>query len=170
MGKLIKNHWARLIILTSACCKPSSSQFQFQFQSQSLHQSNPSPHPSDQPSIIYSKRNQLPNKAPTPNRPTSRHPRSLPLAQNLLRLPNQKPRRRRETDPDPASRQRRRRPRLPGLRVAAAMGGGLEPAPQRGGAAAVVAAGVSERRLVVPDDECCAVLCCWGRGVFLGVL
>jgi hypothetical protein len=26
MGKLIKNHWARLIILTSACCKSREAQ------------------------------------------------------------------------------------------------------------------------------------------------
>jgi hypothetical protein len=142
MGKLIKNHWARLIILTSASCK-----------------FNLTPTQSDAP------RPTSDNK----NRPTSRRPRSLLLAQILLRLPDQKLRRRRQTRPHPASPQRRHRARLPRLRMAAEMGRGLEPTPQHGGTAAVVAAGDFERCAAVPNDECGAVLCYWVRGVFLGV-
>jgi hypothetical protein len=140
MGKLIKNHWARLIILTSASCKSTSTQL----------------------------KSAVPTLTRT-TRPTSRRPRSLLLAQILLRLPDQKLRRRRQTRPHPASPQRRHRARLPRLRMAAEMGRGLEPTPQHGGTAAVVAAGDFERCAAVPNDECGAVLCYWVRGVFLGV-
>ena len=141
MGKLIKNHWARLIILTSACCKQNR-----------LHGIPKRP-------ILTT---------PT-KRPTSRRPRSLLLAQILLRLPDQKLRRSRQTRPHPTSPQRHHRARLPRLRMAAEMGGGLESAPQYGGAAAVVAAGDAERCAVIPDDECGTVLFDRVWGVFLGV-
>jgi hypothetical protein len=85
MGKLIKNHWARLVVLTAAACKSS------------LYN-----HDSNVPVLIYP-------------RPNSCCPRSLLLAQNLLGLSHKKPRWRRQTFPHPANRQRhprRRRSRL----------------------------------------------------------
>ena len=59
MGKLIKNHWARLIILTSACCESE------ELQDIDTPTANPS------------------------TRPTSRRNRRLLLAQILLRFPDQ---------------------------------------------------------------------------------
>jgi hypothetical protein len=94
MGKLIKNHWARLVILTAAACKmlPSTTQTQ--------------------------------NKANTQFRSNSSRAGSLLLAQNLLGLPHQEPRWRREANPRPTSHEfdpRHHRSRM-GMATTAARG------------------------------------------------
>jgi hypothetical protein len=95
MGKLIKNHWARLVILTAAACKSSRHHHHIFCSIQIL-------------TMFF--------------RPTSRCPRSLLLAQNLLGLSHQKPRCGRKALPSPTNHQpdpRRRRARL-GMAIASA--------------------------------------------------
>lgn len=77
MGKLIKNHWARLIILTAAACT-----------------SSPTP---PTPSITQS--------LTSPNRPNRRLNQRLLLAETLLGLPDHEPRPRRPAHPDPSDHQ-----------------------------------------------------------------
>lgn len=105
----------------------------------------------------------------SPTRPTSRRSRRLLLAQILLRLPDQKLRRRRQTRAHPTSPQRRHRAHKFGLRVAVALGSGDTFASQHGSETAVVATGDAQRCAAVSDDKCGAVLLDWERGVFLGL-
>jgi hypothetical protein len=58
---------------------------------------------------------------------------------------------------------------MPGLRMAAEMGSGLESAPQHGGQVTLVAVGDFERCAAVPDDERGIVLFDRVRGLFLGL-
>ena len=76
MGKLIKNHWARLIILTAAACM------------------SPLQHPSTRQPLTF-----------PPHRPNRRLTLRLLLAQTVLGLPNHEPRPRRPTRPNPPNHQ-----------------------------------------------------------------
>ena len=94
MGKLIKNHWARLIILTAAACMSSIY----------LHPSNPHPH-----------RQRTKNRKRRPNRRLNQW---ILLAETLLGLPNHEPRPRRPTHPHPPDPQPAPRPAGPVLGMA----------------------------------------------------
>jgi len=139
MGKLIKNHWARLIILTSACCKSQAAQ---------------------EAGIL---------ETDMSTRPTSRRNRRLLLAQVLLRLPDQELRHGSKACADTAGHQRRCRYHMPCLRVAFKMGGGDTSAQKHSGKAAVVTTGHLERCVIIPDHECGTVLPHRVRCVFLGL-
>lgn len=102
MGKLIKNHWARLVILTAAACK---SQILPAIPNQPIFTTN------------------------THIRPSRRSPRGLLLAQDLLGLSHKEPRLGCQTLPNPANHQHA--PRIPGpdVGVALAIARGHRPAP-----------------------------------------
>ena len=139
MGKLIKNHWARLIILTSACCESE------ELQDIDTPTANPS------------------------TRPTSRRNRRLLLAQILLRFPDQELRHRRKTRSDPASHQRRYRTHLSRLRVAIKMGSGDTSTQKHSGEAAVVTTGYLERCAAISNHKRGTLLPHRMRCIFLGL-
>jgi hypothetical protein len=139
MGKLIKNHWARLIILTSACCESQAMQ--------GAHTS----------------------KADLNTRPTSWRYRRLLLAQVLLRLLDQELRHRSKARPNPTGHQRHRSYHMSRLRVAITMGGGDTPSQKHSGQAAVVTTGHFERCAIIPDHQCGIILLHRMRRIFLGL-
>ena len=96
MGKLIKNHWARLIILTAAACTSFL--------------------PTPLPHSPLSHQHPL-TKHPL-HRPNRRLNLRLLLAETLLGLPDHEPRSRRPTRPDPPDHQPAPRPPRPLLGMA----------------------------------------------------
>lgn len=93
----------------------------------------------------------------------------LLLAQVLLRLPHQEPRRRRQARPHSPDRESRHSPDLVRVRVAAEMGCWLEDSVEHGRAPAVAAARQPERRVALSGDERGALLSDCDRGILLGI-
>jgi len=149
MGKLIKNHWARLIVLTAAACKPGENRKKEQ-------QTQPSTSRLILILILIP-------------RPIRRRPLRHLLAQTLLRLPHQNPRPDRQTHPRPPNPQPRRRRHHPRLRMAAPLPRRHDAPPQHRGPCAVFAAREPAGRLAVPGDERGGLSFDWVWGVFLGV-
>ena len=138
MGKLIKNHWARLIVLTAATCKS------FLFCSLPFRKSDISKRPS-----------------------CCRLPRFL-LAQGLLGFSDKEPRRRREACPDPANHKSPLRYPWSRLGMAAFLPLGNGNAPQYGGATGAVSTEQLGGAVIVPEHECGTLLSSGNGSVLLG--
>lgn len=142
MGKLVKNHWGRLIVMTAATCtlvlKPQSDL---------------------EPSSLTN----------TSHRPNCRKHRRLLLAQTLLRLSNQKPRRRRKTHPDPANPKPRLRNHQSGVRMAPGNPSRHRNPPVHGTPSPLAASRKLIRHPALPRHESGILLCHRVRSLFLGV-
>jgi len=146
MGKLIKNHWARLIVLTAAICRFSSSN----------------------PHILSEKMRKEKHILTKPRSNSSRHRRIL-LAQNLLGLPHQKPRHRREAAPHPPNHQPTLWLRHVSLGMAARFHRWNGHASQHRGKTRRAAYGGPGCRAAVSSYQPRSLLCDWVGCIFLGL-
>lgn len=146
MGKLIKNHWARLIVLTASICTSHILSLRLP--------------PSNSPLTKF-----------PPNRPNRRRSRRILLAQGILGLSNHQPRPRRPPHPHPANP--KPPPWYPGPRLGMALAhlrlrrnsNASEHRSPIGGIPLERASGTA----VVPRNEPRDILSHWVGCVFLGV-
>ena len=144
MGKLIKNHWARLIVLTAATCTHSTH-------SSSISLTLVT-------NFFFSR-----------YRPNRRRDRRLLLAQILLRLAHQELRRRSQADPySPNNQPRLRSPQF-GRGVAFGLLCRHIDPEEHGTAHAVAAADEPGECVIIPRHESCSLLSDCVCGIFLGV-
>jgi hypothetical protein len=143
MGRLIKNHWARLIILSAAGCKfaiPTAAVISWWMTELTMI-----------------------------NRASRRFRRRLLLAQDILGFPNKKSQRRRQTDPRPPNHQPHPGFSGSGVGMAVEAVGGLTSAPQHRPPSADLPAQRAGVRVDVSIGRCGDLLSHRHGGVFLGL-
>jgi len=145
MGKLIKNHWARLIVLTAAVCMSSKNLRLLRIPSRIERFSNKS------------------------NRSNSRRNPRILLAKNILGFPHQEPRHRCKASTDSANYKLGLRYHHACLGMAFRSHRWLSNAPQHWGETDCVANGWAGRCLTLPGNEPCNLLLCWDDRLFLGL-
>lgn len=145
MGRLIKNHWARLVILTASVCMFLRQHPHFSQSAWQRQQSN--------------------NKS----RPNKQRDSSLYLAQDLLGSMDQKPRRRREasthsTNLESISGSPRGR-----MGMAIKISCRLDGASQHRIPIIALPAQLDYGCPYLPGYQCCNLLSCWDSSLFLGL-
>lgn len=142
MGKLIKNHWARLIILAAGTCMWQFASFHHMFHK---HLTN------------------------TSHRPSRSRTRGLLLAQDLLGFPHKNPRCRRQAGTDTANHQPPLRTLTHRLGVAARFYCRIQLSPQSRGPPGHPSAYRPGCRAHLPRDKRCDLPGDWTGCVLLGI-